>query len=475
MNRLVLFAAIVVMLAAAPAASGAPSLPQASAPTGSTPVLFPATIKADCSQQDNTAALENWLEALPANSYVLFPPDGCFHIEGSLWIHNTSGLTIDANGASFVQAVAAPASVVQPIVYLTQDTQFTLENLTIDGAYDGSNGGVDYEGDYGLLLEADHAVTLNDVHVNYIQGDFINLQAPDSGDTGDDQSLNTDIQVTNSTFEWCGYHGLTIESADGVTFAHDAFSDMGVDAMDFEYDTYSSGFVGAQPSYAAEDNIRIVDDTWTRFQFYWFASIQGQLPGVQEENVTLSGNTIMDSSPASLLMVVGSNQAETAPKYQLTGLTITDNRWMQGPITNDTSGSITTPYASSGANVSYANDVTISNNTFPLFDGTPGYFPDTPFLAVLQADSVSGLRIENNDFTGALGVLHPFSASNSTVVECGNRYRVDGSATDSQCRASSPSVGLPETSDAVIFPVLALAAAGLAFLIYRRRTRAARR
>jgi hypothetical protein len=243
--------------------------------------------------------------------------------------------------------------------------------------------------------------------------------------------------------------------------------------MDFEYDTYSSGFVGSQPSYAAEDNIRIVDDTWTRFQFYWLASIQGQLPGVQERNVTLSGNTIMDSSPASLLMVVGSNQAKTAAKYQLTGLTITDNRWMHGPITNDTSGSITTPYASSGANVSYANDVTISNNTFPVFDGTPTYFPDTPFLAVLQADSVSGLRIENNDFTGALGVLHPISAGNSTVVECGNRYRVNGSANDRPCLVSSPSVELPETSNAVIFPVLALAAGGLAFLIHRRRTRAA--
>jgi hypothetical protein len=145
-----------------------------------------------------------------------------------------------------------------------------------------------------------------------------------------------------------------------------------------------------------------------------------------------------------------------------------------GPITNDTSGSITTPFASSGANISYANDVTIANNTFPVFDGTSTYFPNTPFLAVLQANSVSGLDIENNNFTGALGVLHPYSADNSTIVECGNRYQVNGAMSDNPCISVSPSVSLPEISAAIILPVLALVLGALTLIVHRRRTRTPR-
>ena len=95
-----------------------------------------------------------------------------------MWLHNTAGLTINGNDSTILQTVPGPESVVQPIVYLTQDTQLVMKNLTIDGAYNGSNGGVNFEGDYGLLLEADHGVTLNHISVNNIQGDFIDLNAP---------------------------------------------------------------------------------------------------------------------------------------------------------------------------------------------------------------------------------------------------------------------------------------------------------
>ena len=170
--------------------------------------------------------------------------------------------------------------------------------MTIDGAYNGSNGGVNFEGDYGLLLEADHGVTLTHVSLNNIQGDFIDLNAPNSGVTGSDPSLNSDIFVTHSTFHHCGYHGLIIESADGVTFNQDAFSEIGTDAMDFEYDVYSTTFdAQGNPQEAAQDNIRIINDTWNDFGGDWFASLQGQLPGVQEQNVVLSGNTINAHSP----------------------------------------------------------------------------------------------------------------------------------------------------------------------------------
>jgi len=103
---------------------------------------MPPGIKADCSVPDSTAILNSWLNGLPSGSSVQFPANGCFRIQGSLWLHNTAGLTINGNDSTILQTVPGPESVVQPIVYLTQDTQLVMKNLTIDGAYNGSNGGV---------------------------------------------------------------------------------------------------------------------------------------------------------------------------------------------------------------------------------------------------------------------------------------------------------------------------------------------
>lgn len=38
---------------------------------------------------------------------------------------------------------------------LWQDTNLTIEDLTIDGAYNGNNGGEGDKGDYGFVLEGD--------------------------------------------------------------------------------------------------------------------------------------------------------------------------------------------------------------------------------------------------------------------------------------------------------------------------------
>lgn len=175
-----------------------------------------------------------------------------------------------------------------------------------------------------------------------IQGDFIDLNVPNSGVTGSDTSLNSDIFVTHSTFHHCGYHGLTIESADGVAFSQDAFSRIGTDAMDFEYDVYSTTFdAQGNPQEAAQDNVRIINDTWSDFGGDWFASLQGQLPGVQEQNVVLSGNTINAHSP--LVEIVGTNPYLTSSQYWNIGLTIADNTSLQGAIPIR-GGSITTPF-----------------------------------------------------------------------------------------------------------------------------------
>ena len=46
-------------------------------------------------------------------------------------------------------------------------------------------------------------------------------------------ALSKNVSVTNSTFKNIGYHGLSVESVDGLTVNHTTWDNLGTDAMDF--------------------------------------------------------------------------------------------------------------------------------------------------------------------------------------------------------------------------------------------------
>ena len=238
---------------------------------------------------DASTSLSNYFNALAPNSTITLPHNGCFTINTSLHIAGLTGLTLNGNGASLNQAVPGPMSgPIQPILFLTQDTNLKISNLTIDGAFDGTNGGEDYEGNYGISMEGDTNVVLTGITDENIQGDCLLLNA------GNDISpsfaaLNVGIVMTKSTLNHCGYHGLTLEAAAGFTFAYNTVSNVDLDAIDAEVDGASTYFASGQPQGVAQNNIKILNDTWNNFGDAWYVSLQGQTPGVQQQTVTPLG------------------------------------------------------------------------------------------------------------------------------------------------------------------------------------------
>src|SRR5665213_3136977 len=390
----------------------------------------PTTIADNCSV-DNTTALQDWLASLPAHSVVNFPTKGCYLVQGILTLRGTSGLTINGNDSKFKRTdptVIAKRGPVLPLLFLVHNKDLAINNLGIDGGYNGTDyGGVAFEGHYGLLLESNHGVTLNGLIVNNMGGDFIDLQPNSEAAANGDHSLNTGVLVTNSKFNNAGYHGITIEAANGATFSQDTFSNIKVDAMDFEYDIYSTAFINGQPSGAAEDNISIVNNTWSNFGFLWFASYQGQVPGVQEQNITLSGNIL--KTAVAMLGIQGTKQNATTSQYWNTGLTVTNNTVL-APSRPVHGGAITVPFVGSVMEIANVSNVNISNNTIPAFDGTSSYFPNHPYLAMVGGSGING-TINNNKFSGALGIINPNAPHTNIIVECGNSYGVNGSKNNS--------------------------------------------
>jgi len=386
---------------------GACKLPSTTTTTTLAPdPTFTLPTSINCSQPDSTAALNSFLNGLPANATAVFPHGGCIHIRGTLWLHDKSALTIQGNGTTIFQTVPTAYLTNAPIIYLTQDSNVTIENLVAIGSYNGTNGGEYYEGGAGYELQSDTNVTLKGDTIDEVQGDCVELYPPNGGN-----NINADILVTNSTFKWCGYHGLTLQSVDGATFSHDLFSNMAVDAMDFEYDA-SSILPDGEPDYAVEDDVTISHDTWDDFGGYWFASIQD---GVAEHNVLLAGNTI--DATATPISVSGTDPADTTAPYEFTNLSILNNTW------NGSDPIASSPY---GIGLNYVEGFTMSGNNFPFAD------PDGPSLYVIQTNGVGPLVITNNSFHGAVGVLS--SESNYTgLAKCGNAYGTDGGSNDGGC------------------------------------------
>ena len=428
MKRIGVIAGVIIFIVAIVAACS-PTSPTAKTDRTSAAVAAPASTCG--TSTDSTGVLQFWIDFQPANSTLTFPKGACWNVDGSLTIEKTTNLTINANGSTFLQPTA-PATA-GPIVQMWLNTNLTIKNLNIHGALTAGFGNSN-EGDYGLEFEANNGVHLSGLSVNDIQGDFVYLSPPyDVTNTSD--ALNKNIWITGSTFQNGGYHGLTIESVDGFVVDDDTFTNIYEDGMDLEYDDYSTPFNADGSAYwAAQDYISILNSTWNNWNGSdWFVSDQGQTPGVQQQHVTLSGNTLNGNGP--LFELSGTNPALTTPASTNNYLTITNNKMGTGAYGE--------PYRGSNSVTAQIYDVghlTMTGNDFPLCPGTFGSPPTTqclsaPYSDELDLDVITYGTIENNNFSGALGVVQPqtYDTYLYKVSECGNKYGVNGAQTDATC------------------------------------------
>lgn len=343
---------------------------------------------------------------------------GCYTANATITIADTVGLTILGNGATITQIGDGPNTTIRPIIEADSNVGLHVRDLTLVGPWDHVlHGGVNQEGDAGVYLRGNTTADFQDVNIDSVQGDGIDVLA------ADDNSTNTGITWRDSTISNVGYHGVTLEAVDGITFSGDSFVHIGVDAVDSEVDIYSSGFRDGQPIFAVEDDVTFVDDTFRDFGFYWFVSDQGQTPGVQEQNVALIGNRIV-SAAHGLVQIKGTKDAD--PQYAFTGLQIIGNYALQ-PARSTSGGTPGQADVGSLMTISGVTGATIQDNYIPVET-----YLSKPYLDVVQANHVTGLDLDSNGFPGALNILHPSSGNNEANV-CANRYGAGGKTRTPDC------------------------------------------
>jgi hypothetical protein len=389
------------------------SLASASAPAVAVHVVaLGNTISSNCST-DITLALNEVLASAVSGDEIKLAHDGCYLANGTIWLTDKSGVSIDGNGATIWQPSYPGGNVVLPILQLSGDTHIAVTSLELRGPYGDGN---EYtEGDYGLKLTGDTGVSIRHLTILNVEGDWVAVYPSKDG------ALNTNISIDHSEFLGAGYHGITIESADGLMFDHDTFYAAGSSGVDLEYDTYPTVFVHGQPTQGAEDNVTFENSQWSYIQGLWVTSGQGQQ--VQENNLRLIDNTLV-----GMALTVGIIGNQTAPN---SGLLIKGNV-STTPATGVWGGS------SSPIWLRYVNHVRIIDNSTVVADGTPNYYPNDPYMAAVQVYGNSGVTIKHNIFSGAKSTLladaSPWSGTTSHNINvCSDSYGVHADDETSAC------------------------------------------
>jgi Right handed beta helix region len=414
---------------------------------------------------DVTSQLNSFISHQATGTTLNFPHDACYTISSPLDVTNKQNLTFDGNGSAFNLGTLGAESAHDPILYITLSSGITFKNFNLDGPYTGTDGSTNYEGAAGIWMEGDANTTFNGVNVENVQGDCLVLQGP--YDISAYPGLNTNITFIHGSLANCGYHGISVESVNGFTFSDNTVTNVGVDAMDFEVDSASSVITSGVVSYVAEDNVTIANNTWTNWGADWFASLQGQTPGVQEQHLTFSNNTLNSTANPAIYNGLSSGLFDVNSTCLCnTSVPYTALDWkLTGFLGNAV---IQNAYAGvSPFQFAYVDYLTVANNTLTINGGA------SPSNYAIELNGTNSATIKNNAFYSAVGILVPSAANDaSELTECGNDYGAGGTTQDSPC-ASDPGTGTPEAPFALTLPIAALGLLGGFVAIRRRRERRA--
>jgi hypothetical protein len=423
-------------------------------------VAPPATINDTCGA-DVTAQLNKWVASQSPGSVIELPANACYLVSSTspyygggaaasptFVIHDTDNLTIEGNGATFRQTSydggTCGSDLQQPVVWLAANRNLTIKDVNIDGPGNCVGGGSN-EGDYGLLIGQDTTgntgITLDDVNISNMDGDGI-LDTPY---IADNLGVNSGVTYENSTISNVGYHVLTVEGADGLDFTHNHVTDYG-SFMNLEVDNAcgsNSCLTNGQPTGVAQWNITVAGNSFTddrSSNALWITSEEDNC--IPQKNLTIWDNTLDSTVPAGIILG-GSREADCQAND--TGLSIVGNR-AQDIASSPCPASIAWPPGCAIIEVEDYTDVTIANNTIPAFDGSPDYYPNTPWVPCMGLQAVNGVTMEHNacpgawDGVGTMGMQYPsLTPVNTGLYECGNSWGAAiGPQSDGACTAESP-------------------------------------
>ncbi len=347
--------------------------------------VMPTTVPHDCSV-DVTAILNYVIGALPDNTMLSFPANGCYQIDGTVRISGKHGLTLNANNSTFRamtngSELPAKQARTRDQFLVINSTNVTITNAIAYG--DNPHAGLSdsaynpaFEAQHGFEISSSSYVTLDHVQAYNVYGDFVYI-----GGGGTVPSRY--VTVKDSTFRANGRIGITIANATDVTINHNSLDQMRRSVFDLEpyakvwvieRVTIQNNTIGAARLNFFSDygNCAVVDTIQV---------LQNQLIGQELNGEVLNGSTCTTRRRNFTFAGNTSNKAQGTPSGMalefagVDGITLTNNIVPLQPgrnmhlarLTNSTLAAATNNALPGGAGTIFTNDGSnlycYSNNT----------------------------------------------------------------------------------------------------------------
>ncbi|MGH2661345.1 MAG: CAP domain-containing protein [Actinomycetota bacterium] len=362
-------------------------IPEPPPPPPGAPVYSPpASIASNCTLpvEDQLMA---WLNTVPDNSIVQFPPGACYGLDDTITLEDRVGLWIDGNGSTF--KALTPGTGNRDNWRIEGGTNITIKNMVVRGAnpsagvnnnaYDGTR-----EWQHGFRFAGTNTAMLDNVQVYDVYGDFVEAMWDWRYGNVSQAPMAKNITVKNSRFERNGRMGFGLTGVDGFALRDSYVGEVNMAAVDLELD-FSS---------ALGRNINILSNTFGKHRFALFANGgAGSSPNL--DDVVIAGNREV-AQPVTCEPTIFS--AAPNGTYR-TDWTITGNQFITLSDTVLLDG---------------ARSVTVANNSVQYLQwGGCGRFDG---VGVTDSHNVT---ITGNAFTGADRVVRSDAAS-TAIAESGN-------------------------------------------------------
>ncbi len=364
----------------------------------------------DSSSSDHNGLLYNWLTSLPAGSssspvVVMFQHDGCYLVNGGIFVRNFQDYVFDGNGSTFEQ-VTTPASG-HPVLYNADpsandycgsDTSYgssdsytaiypiiwwfdggcdiSVENMTIKGPYSGSGGGGSDQQNSGIQFSGVQRSVVTNTTIMDVNGDFATISGLwELGETYSGEP-STDATVTNNIFNGAGRQGVTPEYVNRVSVSDNTFTNVTANDVDIEADEAGGD----------SNNISISNNTIIGTPVAGFTL--AALTGTAVNNLAFTDNQLKDSGQMRVVIDSDGLDNATITGNVATGVDSSSSYGRPAIEFEDTSDG--TDYTESESNI------LVANNTIPSSPWNHGE-PIEGSATVDAGGSVNNLQVEDNN------------------------------------------------------------------------------
>jgi hypothetical protein len=391
---------------------------------------------------DVSAALTEFLAALPDGATVRMPASTRYRVDAGLEIRDARDLTIRGEGATLFApddgAGADPPTRPQRrgwprsrrLLTIANSRDVWISGLSLQGPNTGGASLDDLEGQAGLFVAQSTNIYFNGVAVRDVWGDGVTVVGASRG-----------VYVSNSVFDHIGRQGVAVTNATDVVVESNRFDHVARSVFDVE----------PVRAWRAE---RIVfhDNDIGDYENFVLAAVGG---GANVTDIDLTRNRI--TAGRGLTVFAG------FVKQPRSGLTITDN---------ESSVAATPALGATPIRITNYSNVTIADNVGPVADG----------LDAIALNAVCDPIIESNEWPGAEREIVEIVPCGSTpdttpLAEDGTTAPGPAAATSAAGAGSTPASGATSdsrstsTSPWLIAAICLLLAAVIAVAAMRARSR----